>query len=86
MPDTRSLVLGLRILADDLAAADSGAVDFIVDGFVGDEDIADYPTDPARRTRIAFLGKPGPGEVPAGFEPPADYRIPAEYLAPKTTA
>ncbi|MFF7411628.1 hypothetical protein [Streptomyces lydicus] len=84
MPNTASLILALRVLADDLAAADTGAADFIVDQFVGDGDIVDYPTSRDRRARIAYLGQPGPGEVPAGFEPPADYQIPAEHLAPKT--
>ncbi|MFE1767211.1 hypothetical protein ACFW81_23710 [Streptomyces angustmyceticus] len=80
---TSSLTLGLRLLADDIDAGDNAAIDLTNDAFIGDEDIADYPTNPERRARIAFLGQPGPGVVPDNYEPPTGYRIPAQHLTPK---
>lgn len=82
--DPAALTLGLRILADDRAAGDDWALMFFEDtGF--DFEIAAYPTSWVRKTRIYYLGKPGPGDVPLGdVELPADYEVPDEFLRPRS--
>lgn len=81
--DPAALTLGLRILADDIAAGDEGFLPLFEEG-TDDDVIAAYPTSYWRKHRIAYLGKPGPGEVPFEFDPPAGYEIPAEFLRPRS--
>lgn len=69
--DPASVAAGLRAFAADLDAGDSFALDCI--GPRGEmpstpEEWAAYPTWMARRVRIAYFGKPGPGEIPSAVE------------------
>ncbi|MFK0120792.1 hypothetical protein [Streptomyces sp. NPDC090994] len=66
-PDVTAVAAGLRAFADDLDAGDAWALECL--GETGElphdaREWAEYPHDLVRRIRIAYLGRPGPGEVP----------------------
>lgn len=83
--DPAAVIAGLRTFADDLEAGDSWALDCISPR--GDMpayaiEWAEYPTSFMRQARIAYFGKPGPGEIPD-----ADWdRLVEEFEARQSTS
>lgn len=68
--DPAAVAAGLRAFADDLEAGDSFALESLTPRgempHTGHE-WAEYPTSYMRQVRTAYLGQPGPGEVPDEF-------------------
>lgn len=69
--DPAAVAAGLRTFAQDIEAGDTFALDCLGPGAelpAAPEEWAAYPTWSIRRVRIAYFGKPGPGEIPADVE------------------
>lgn len=66
--DPAAVTAGMRTFLADLAAGDNLALEMLDDHSemlpVSSREWAAYPDGLIRRARIAYLGKPGPGEVP----------------------